>query len=66
MFKDYLKVLNVENVKNRHLKDARNVKVFGIVQETVKLAIGQNIKLNVMQKLNSQNKCKKKRKINKQ
>ncbi len=53
MFKDYLKDLNVENVKKKHLKDAQNVKVSGIVQEIVKLVIGHNIKLNVMQKLNN-------------
>jgi len=44
--------LNAVNVVNRHLKDVQNVKMFGIVQEIVKLLIGLIIKLNVMQERN--------------
>ena len=53
MFKDYLKDLNVENAKNKHLNDVQNAKVFGIVLGTAKLETGLSIKLNVMLKLNN-------------
>ncbi len=53
VFKDQLKDSNVENAKNKHLKDVLNVKVFGIAQDNVKQAIGLNIKQNAMQKQNN-------------
>ncbi len=43
----------MENAKNKHLKDALNVKVFGIAQDNVKSVIGPNIKQNAMQKPNN-------------
>ena len=43
----------MQNVQNKHLKDVRNVKVFGIVQEIVKLLIGLNTKVLVIKKLKS-------------
>lgn len=56
MYKDWFKGLNVVNVKNRHLRDVQNVKVFGIVQNNVKFLIGQNINKNVMKNAKQQNK----------
>ena len=44
MLKAYFKVLNVENVKNKHLKDALNANQFGIARDNVKLLIGHSIK----------------------
>jgi hypothetical protein len=46
----------VVNVKSKHSRDAQNVKVYGIAQESAKLQIGQTINKNVIKKSNKFNK----------
>lgn len=55
MCKALLKDLNVQNVKNKHSKDARNVNQFGTALEIAKLLIGQSIRLSATKKQNSFN-----------
>jgi hypothetical protein len=38
----------VGNVENKHLKDALNASIYGIVADNVKLVIGPSINPNVM------------------
>lgn len=52
VFKDFCKDSNAESVEKRLSKDVPSANQFGTVQGNVKLVIGLNTKLNVMQEPN--------------
>ena len=63
MWKGLFKGSSVANVKNRHLKDAQNAKVFGIALVSVKSLIGLTTNKSAIKNANNLNNCKRKLKM---